>query len=417
MQVLVDQEKKGMPSRRRRLIFSLIAILCGIALPLMIIEIALRFLPVSSATGTMAVDVNNPIVRFTPNQLFTFSKGWKFDIVNTGRINNYGFTNNQDYTRHDPGEPLVIIGDSYVEAKMVPHAQTVQGRLAKLLENKRKVYSIGISGAQLAQYLAFADFAWSEFRPQGMVFVIVGNDFDESLTKYKNEPGLHHFQEDADSHDLKLVRIDYRPSLGKKLLRSSALARNLWGTVGISSIPSLLAQRFENGVQYVGNTAAYASEDRLADSRRVVDHFFSELPERIGLDKSRILFVIDAMRPEIYSELDLSRAKGSYFDLMRQYFLQQAKRNGYEAIDMQPRFVFRNRRDGSRFEFAIDAHWNGLGHEEAADAIASSRMLDALLSGGDRVDPAIIGKQSAKHFASAVKDSKEDLSRSSRAPQ
>jgi hypothetical protein len=328
----------------------------------------------------MGVDQNNPIIRFTPNQAFTFSKGWQFAIVNTGQINNYGFVNDQDYTRAYERGPLIIIGDSYVEARMVPYQQTVQGRLAKRLENKRNVYSIGISGAQLAQYLAFAQYAWTEFHPQGMVFVIIGNDFDESLTKYAEQPGFHHFQEDADSHDLKLVRIDYQPGLAKRLLRKSALVRYLWGTVGISNIASVMAHRFEHGVEYVGNTTAYASDNRLADSRRVVDRFFSELPQRVGLEKSHILFVIDAMRPDIYSDSDLKRATGSYFDLMRHYFLEQAERNGYEAIDMQPRFIVRHRRDGSRFEFPVDAHWNELGHHEAADAIVSSRLLEGMLS-------------------------------------
>jgi len=378
MHILIDNADKRLPRARRLILFSLIAVLCGIALPLLIIEIALRFLPVSSSMGTMVVDQNNPIVRYHPNQPFTFSKGWQFAIVNTGRINNYGFINDQDYTKHDEGGPVIIIGDSYVEALMVPYEQTVQGRLTRLLEGKAKVYSIGISGAQLAQYLAFAQYASTEFHPQGIVFVIVGNDFDESLAKYRDEPGFHHFKEDANSHELKLERTDYRPSLWKRLLRNSALTRYLWGTFGIRSIPSLLAQRFENGVQYVGNTVAYASEDRLDDSRRVVDHFFTELPQRVGLEKSRVLFIVDAMRPQIYSDDDLSRVKGSYFDLMRRYFLERAQKNGYEAIDMQPRLISRHRREGSRFEFALDAHWNGLGHEEAADAIASSVVLQAI---------------------------------------
>jgi hypothetical protein len=381
--MLVDNPNKCLPSARRSILFSLIAVLCGTALPILFMEIALRFFPVMSATGTMAVNETNPIVRFTPNQPFTFSKGWRFALVNSGRINNYGFVNVQDYTRHDERGPLVIIGDSYVEAKMVPYQQTVQGRLANLLENKRKVYSMGISGAQLAQYLAFAEYARTEFTPGALVFVIIANDFDESLTKYNEDLGFYHFQEDLGNHDLNLVRTDDRPSLWKKLLRKSALVRYLWGTVGVSSIPFLLAQRFENDVQYVGNTVAYASKERLADSRRAVDRFFLELPQRAGLEKAQYLFVVDAMRPQIYSDSDMSRAKGTYFDLMRQYFLEQAKRNGYEAIDMQPRFISRHRRDGSRFEFAIDAHWNGLGHEEAADAIASSRTLEVFLSGDD----------------------------------
>jgi hypothetical protein len=386
MRLLIDNTNKHLPRARRRILFSLIAILCGLALPVLTIEIALRFLPVSSVTGTMVVDHNNPILRFTPNQPFTFSEGWQFAIVNTGRINNYGFINDQDYTRHDEQGPLIVIGDSYVEAIMVPYPQTVQGRLASLLKNKRKVYSMGISGAQLAQYLAFAQYAWAEFHPQEMVFVIVGNDFDESLTKYNDQPGFHYFQEDSHSHDLKLVRKDYRPSFAKRFLRNSALVRYLWGTVGIGHIPSIVSHMFDDRVQYVGNTAAGTTEERLVDSRKVVDRFFSELPRRIGLEKSHVLFVVDAMRPEIYSDSELSRASGSYFDVMREYFLEQAKRNGYEAIDMQPRFISRHRQDGSRFEFALDAHWNGRGHEEVADAIASARRLEGFLSRGDSFD-------------------------------
>jgi hypothetical protein len=46
---------------------------------------------------------------------------------------------------------------------------------------------------------------------------------------------------------------------------------------------------------------------------------------------------------------------------------------------MQPRFISRHRQDGSRFEFAIDAHWNSLGHQEAAEAIASSHMFQIMI--------------------------------------
>ena len=30
--------------------------------------------------------------------------------------------------------------------------------------------------------------------------------------------------------------------------------------------------------------------------------------------------------------------------------------------------------DRVRFEFRIDGHWNGIGHQEVAEAIASSRL-------------------------------------------
>jgi hypothetical protein len=48
--------------------------------------------------GTMAVDHQNPVIHFTPNQSYTLLEGLAVWIVNTGRINNYGFVNDQDYT-------------------------------------------------------------------------------------------------------------------------------------------------------------------------------------------------------------------------------------------------------------------------------------------------------------------------------
>ncbi len=359
----------------RRLVLPVVAILFGLVLPLLILEIVLRFLPVSTSTGALPVNDQNPLIRYTPNQSFVFSKGWKFDIVNKGRVNNYGFINDQDYSKSEAGAPLSIIGDSYVEALMVPYAETVQGRLARQFNRYANVYSFGISGAQLPQYLAYAEFAWKEFHPRAMVFLIIGNDFDESVSAYKDAGGYHVFEENTETGDFRMVRKDYNPGWGKKFIRQSALARYLWGTVGIMDVAGRFGLWGGPSAHYVGNTAADASAKRLADSRKAVDQFFLELPGRVGLDRTRVLFVVDAMRPQIYSETELAQARGSYFDLMRRYFLETAAAQGYEAIDMEPRFQVRHKQEGARFEFAIDGHWNSLGHEEAARAIEASQVV------------------------------------------
>ena len=49
-----------------------------------------------------------------------------------------------------------------------------------------------------------------------MVFVIVGNDFDESLSKYKTGPGFHHFTETSDGA-LSLELYDYSPTSLRKI--------------------------------------------------------------------------------------------------------------------------------------------------------------------------------------------------------
>ena len=364
---------------RTRVIFPGFVIVGTTVLSLLLLEILLHFFPVSSSTAAMAVNDHNPILRYLPNQQYVYSKGWQFEIVNNGRINNYGFLNEQDYAVHAGDGPVVVIGDSYVEAMMVPYEETIQGRLSRLLKPKRLVYSLGISGAQLADYLAFAQFAWNEFHPSAMVFVVVGNDFDESLAKYSTGPG-HHFEHVSDTSDLRLVRTDYRPSFWKSMMRHSALARYLWKTVGVGHISDAVSQRFEKSGRYVGNTEASATIERLADSQMAVDHFFRELPDRAGIPKSRILFVLDGVRPDVYSASGELSEPNSYFHLMRRYFLAKASKLGYETIDMHPRFVARHQRDGARFEFRIDGHWNGLGHQEAAEAVADSRTLQAVVA-------------------------------------
>jgi hypothetical protein len=342
-------------------------------------ELVLHLFPVSSSTGAMEVNDRNPILRYQPNQPYVFSKGWQFEIVNTGRINNYGFVNDQDYVKHDDDGPVVVIGDSYVEAMMVPYGQTVQGRLSRLLTPNRLVYSLGVAGSQLANYLSYAQYASNEFHPCAMVFIVIGNDFDESLGKYGTGSG-YHFEQVGSTTDFQLVRTDYRPSLWKRMIRHSALARYLWTTVGIGQISGVVRQKLGISGRYVGNTAATVSQERLTDSQRAVDYFFRELPQRAGISKSRILFVVDGVRPELYSRSDDGSGGSSYFHIMRRYFLAEATRLGYEAIDMQPLFAARHQRDGAKFEFRIDGHWNGIGHQEAAEAIASSHMFQAVIS-------------------------------------
>ena len=364
---------------RPRPLLLLIVIAGASLLPLLILELALHLFPVSTSTGATVLDDRNPVLRYAPNQPYVFSEGWRFEIVNTGRINNYGFVNEQDYAKHAENGPVVVIGDSYVEAFMVPYQQTVQGRLSRLLTHNRLVYSIGVSGAQLADYLAFAEFARNEFHPCTMVFIVVGNDFDESLAKYKAGPG-YHFEQVASTSDFRLVRTDYRPSPWKNMIRYSALARYLWKTVGIGHISEVVQQKLGTSGRYVGNTAAMVSQERLTDSQRAVDYFLRELSQRAGIPKSRILFVVDGVRPEVYSGSDEGSEGSSYFHMMRRYFLTEAARLGYEAIDMQPLFWARHRRDGTKFEFANDGHWNGFGHEEAAEAIASSRTFQEIMT-------------------------------------
>jgi hypothetical protein len=216
------------------------------------------------------------------------------------------------------------------------------------------------------------------FRPSALVVVVVGNDFDESLLWYKAAEGLHYFERTADG-SLSLVRIDYAPTWRGAFARHSALARYLLLHLNVVGTLSTLRARLAPAApEYVGNTAATASPERIADSKSAIDEFLRALPTYAGLSPERVLFVVDAPRPEIYAPAELARAQMSYFGQMRAYFLERAHTAGYETIDMQPLFLQHHARTQQRFEFPTDGHWNGLGHELAARAVEQSRVFATL---------------------------------------
>src|SRR5204862_6071710 len=196
-------------------------------------EIALRFLPVSTGLRSMPVTAADPVLRFTSNRPFTNSLGWNFHNVVRGRVNNAGFVNDQDYARD--GLPLIaVIGDSFIEAQMVPYAASLQGRLAAALKDKFRVYSFAGSGAPLSQYLIWAGYAVREYGARAVVINVVGNDFDESLSAYRIGPGFWQYAPDA-SGVLQLRLNPHQAGTLISLARHSALARYFIINLGVQN--------------------------------------------------------------------------------------------------------------------------------------------------------------------------------------
>ena len=157
---------------------------------LLLAELALNLLPVASGLRSMPVDAEHPVYHFEPNRSYVFSHGWRLQNVNRGRVNNAGWVNDQDYRKDDATPLLAVVGDSFIEAQMVPYAETMQARLAKALEGQFRVYSFAGSGAPLSQYLIWARHAVRDYGARAVVINVVINDFDESHTAYRTAPGF-----------------------------------------------------------------------------------------------------------------------------------------------------------------------------------------------------------------------------------
>ncbi len=364
--------------------FRAMGVAFGLLAAWLALELILRVLPVADATLALPVDENNPVPRLQPDREFRYSKGWNFAIHTLKRTNNHGFLSDYSYSREGPRPLLAIIGDSYVEAMQVPNSEATPALLSSRVGKAGRVYGLGLSGANLPTYLAYASYASREFGVDAMVFVIIGNDYDESLLRYQATPRNHYFVEGPDG-DLVQWRFDSSPTLLKQVGRRSALVRYLLINcqLGLSN----LRAAFAPADAFVANTRAGADPQRLDDSRRAVDAFFRMLPESASLPQNRIAFLVDGLRPNLYSSEGVVAARGSYAQLMRDYFTAAARGRGYEVIDLQPIFQARYARDGERFEFPNDNHWNTVGHRVAAEALCASHLFQELFPSAGRACP------------------------------
>jgi hypothetical protein len=362
----------------RRLLISFMAITLPFAFMLIAAEIVLRFLPVASILRVMPVTAESPVFRFLPNQRFVFSRGWDFDMVNRGRINNAGWINDQDYEARTRQPLLAVIGDSYVQALMVPYRDTLHGRLAREYAGRLSVYSFGAAGAALSQYLIWAQHAVREYGAKAIVINVVGNDFDESHIAYKQSRGFWHFSPDKNG-ELHLELLEFRPSWKAAFAINSALTRYLIANLGVLAYSDNLRHLYYRVMgreqeRYAGNTAATVDAERVRHSLAVIDAFFRDLPVWVELPPERVLFTVDGFR---YPEA-AAKNSGSYFALMRRAFIAKAKASGYEAIDLDRWFFPLHRARGTRFEFPHDGHWNAAGHAVAAEAVRASNLLARL---------------------------------------
>lgn len=349
----------------------------SVAAAFVALEVVLIPFPVIDGQYYAPADEAPRFLRRQPDQQLTWSRGWNFEVVNRVRVNNYGFVSDRDYDPEATTPLVAVIGDSFVEAVMVPYGQTCAGRLADHLSPSRRVHSFGLSGAPLSEYLVYAQWVQKEFRPSGMVFVIVANDFHESWLKYSWGLSFAHFDLD-EAGALHIARAPpLRSSLLRRAAKKSRLFRYLHGNVGVGTM--YWRGGGQHGLSPVTtaelNEPASLRPELLADSQRAIDAFFDLLPAMSGLAPSQVAFVVDGPRFALYSEGAMERLRDSHRVANRRYFMAVAERFEYEILDLLPVFADHWKANGARFDWPRDGHWNALGHSLCFEAVAESAVV------------------------------------------
>jgi len=332
-------------------------LLCaGTAAALIALELALSLLPVTFGLYQTRGDLW-PLHNFQPHAPFTYSMTWDMQNARHGWTNNYGQIAPFDYVAGS--HPVVVVGDSYIEAQMNDYRDTLQGQLGAMLTRVAPVYGFGASGLSLSDYLVVAGQAAPEFAPRAAVFLLVDGDISESLIDRR---GQHYFRETADG-----LKLAFHPMDGNSLLKH--IRRGLGEIRLFRYVKNNLRLTLPELPLGVGEAKArlpIASVQAAAAQYAAVDHFLVELPGRSGIEPRCIAFLLDGDRYAIYdprlalSPADLSDA--------RAYFMRRASELGYRVADLQPLFRKHFERHQRHFDYyPIDHHLNSLGHRLAAE--------------------------------------------------
>jgi hypothetical protein len=147
------------------------------------------------------------------------------------RVNNHGWNSSVDYDREKTRKRIAVIGDSYIEAFQVDCDEAYPSLLREEIGDRYDVFSFGMSGSPLSQYLHMSRYACRNFDPDVLIFNVRYNDFLESIFELNRGDTVMMMLSITDNSIVETTpRPDYsfsEFSWKKRLLRKSAVVRYL----------------------------------------------------------------------------------------------------------------------------------------------------------------------------------------------
>lgn len=327
-------------------------------------EALFRVLPVS--TATMTGYYRDPLILSYPaHHRWTMSTGWDLRNPQTLQSNALGFPSEREFLP-DP-RALVLVGDSYVEASMLPLRDRPGPQLERALGGGRPVYPMGGPGSSLLDYAERVRFAHQTLGVRDFVLLVEPGDVRQGLCNSGNVHGVC-----LDPADLRLrTQTLPPPSVAKRLLRHSAVAQYLSSQLKVD-FGRLARTAFARDVpdHPVGAAAAVTpalpmtvlppARAQVVDA--VVDAFFARL-DLVGPDL-RLIVVADGPR---------GSAQGPTAEILleQQRFLHRLRQRGIAVVEGQPLFAAHLAQSPLSLSVGpYDGHLNALGVKILMEAAA-----------------------------------------------
>lgn len=324
-------------------------LLSGCLIVVVVLEGLFRLLPVSTATRT-GYYINQNILTYPAKHCFRTSFGW--DLRNPQRhcANNYGFIANKDF-HYDP-DAIVLVGDSFVEANMLPVHQGLAAQIESRLKDKI-VFALGGPGSNLLDYSERVQFARKNFGSKVFVIVINRTDVRESICGSGN---IHAHCIDANNLLPKIERL-HSPSKLKLIFRESSFAQYVFSQIRVN-VSNFSSRSFNSSPTLIKNSERPKAS--ITAEELIIRMFFSRLPAGDGV---KYIFVFDPDR----SKSDSYEKKIGYIDLLK----NSANKFGVDVIDPESDFIrFKSLNDIALEVSPTDQHWNSEAIKIVANLVA-----------------------------------------------
>lgn len=336
----------------------------SLAILAVILELIFRFVIPAAEKPIAYFDEEHALLRSDEKRRTTgtYTIGKYAQIRSRWRTNNYGWNSQIDYFANNPGKRLVcIIGDSFVRALQVDVHKNISSLLRAHLSPEYEVYSFGYDGAPLSQYLHMSRYVNRYFNPDILIFLLIHNDFDQSLADLVSIPYFLQLRL-ADNE-----AVEIQPT-GRPLYQFptySAIFRYLYSNLKLSQLYFRLIQEPENFNANV-NVAARANTRTLIHGG--TNYLMSRIEEENR--EKRVIFVMNAPVEDIHQ----GRLENSGVVWMNAMVRKICARHGLECIDLTEPFYENYRKEGKRFSFEVDGHWNEHGHLVASEVLRQHFM-------------------------------------------
>jgi hypothetical protein len=329
----------------------------------------------------------NGVVRYQPNTGATFRHPDGTQSLVTTNAQGWNSTKPSYVRERTPGVLRVaVVGDSYVHGGFVNPDQGFPEVIERELNGagvRAEVLRFGMDGAPLSQYLQMMRHEVRQYQPDIVVVLLIHNDFDETYRFLKTRYASSFLKigtSDA-GRPMEIAPADFRGG-GSDVLRNLNTFRYLYYKTGAYLKLKSLVSRL-----WWGGDEEFKPEfvSSAVDIRRIADHgknrFFaryvlSEMKALAREEGFKLAFAMDGVREAVYSGKPLESYEVHKLNLIARDLTSELD---LPFLDLQATFADDYRREGRRFEFPFDWHWNALGNELAGKAIARELLGDRRL--------------------------------------